>query len=492
VTHRSLIRELSSELDRAHAEFARLSREIERLENRHATLVEEDEETVESLARLYLPNLSPRSVSEGLVELREWMAGALKDQEKQRATLTAEVAQALALEREVEARRNELETEVAELNARLHEAREQVEAALGEDSEHARRVEEHEAVMEVRERLKRRGARLAAASTRERPHYESDRLFRYLRAREYGGPGYRGRGLTARIDRWLAERIDFATLERNYRILKTGPHEISHQVRELSERAAALEPIIDAQEESAARETGLLSLIEERGRLESLLTEAQADLDAARSARASIQAALDDVERHRGRDFDHALEAHRQFLERKSIQELRKLAESTPDPRDDGLVKKLADVRVQLDEVRAALKELRRKRSEASRRMSRLTDLQLGGVENVMNRSLTGAGIEAVHGIIDRFLSGDQSVEAVVDEIAGVGDDSMVVEVERPYFDAVYRELTAAFDDDLAQGGRVEETVWESDDGTEKEVVVRDGKGNVIRRRVTRRWIGEG
>lgn len=395
---RSVLRDLATELEEAHSRFEEATGGLRRAEKRHRTLLDEEHRTVEELARVYLPDLSPESVASGLDALRNRLDEALAAQE------------------------------------------------------------------ERRERLLTRRARLAAAASVERHRYEEDRLFRYLHDRDYGGPGYRAGPLTRRLDRWLARRMDYETLSRNYRILKVGPHQLGAEIRRLGERAEELE----------AR-----------------LNEAQSALDRARSTQAAIHAEQRAIEHNRGRDFEEALELHRDYLEGKTVRELEELARSTPDPRDERLVRRLDEIRRELEGVAQELALRREDMERASEKIERIAELQDAGIQRMAgHNSLFPEGFD-IRAVLGAFMSGEAGVEEVVETLADSRTEaSIFVEVERPYFDAVYRELTSAFDARVG-GAPVVDAEWEMEDGTVTEVEVQDAEGRVLRRRVTRRTLRE-
>lgn len=144
---------------------------------------------------------------------------------------------------------------------RVEAGRAAVAGVLEGDAEYRSNAEEHSALMDRRDRLKSRRAKLLAVAALERPNYDGFAPFRYLSDRDYGEPEYRVGWISRLLDRWLAKRVDFRTLYRHHRLLKVGPHQIQAEIVRSSRRAGELETQMDATEEKAAESMlgGILS-----------------------------------------------------------------------------------------------------------------------------------------------------------------------------------------------------------------------------------------
>ncbi len=95
-----------------------------------------------------------------------------------------------------------------------------------------------------REAMAARAEAQAEAAEAERADkrgpYEADPLFLYLWRRGYGTSAYRGSGFVRRMDRWVAQLIDFEAARANYHILTTLPDRLhAHAARLRSGEMAA-------------------------------------------------------------------------------------------------------------------------------------------------------------------------------------------------------------------------------------------------------------
>lgn len=78
--------------------------------------------------------------------------------------------------------------------------------------------------------------------------YRTDPLFGYLRERGFGTPDYKGRGLVARLDGWVARLTGFARAQENYTLLNALPGRLHAHAAAQQGLAEAAEAQVDALE----------------------------------------------------------------------------------------------------------------------------------------------------------------------------------------------------------------------------------------------------
>ena len=477
---------LTWEFGNAKQRFERLAQEVEALTKAQTKLLADETEVVEKLARTYLPELTPEAVSAGLGELQETMQAALAEQASHRRALVERLSE---LPEDI-ARRELLvaEAEGAEERAArgLDAVRLAVEQELGSDPEHAPNVSVHRTIMERRSILKTRRSRLQTTSNGERHKYEESRAFSYLMKRQFSEPEYRGRFLARWLDGWLARRIGYEVLLRNYRILKTGPHAVQAEIRELSAEAEGLDRAIDEQEKEVADRLGLMAALEAEAAVQRGLVDAREALGEARSRHDRLVAEIRAVDANRGRPYENALATHWEFLEDRTIRELEKIARSTADPRDDELVSKLDEIRSRLEEIGSKLGPLREDLDRQSSRTTSLADLARNAVTHFASRRSHFPEEFSLQKLVQSLVDENATTEDTLSRIAESHVKEPLLLPSSVDFDGWFAELSSQFDPELgAVSVRIDEG---SDFGSE--MVVYDHHGRVVQRRVTRRKIG--
>lgn len=475
---------MSVEFGNAKERFEHLSARSKTLTARQAKLLAEEASIIETLAELYLPELSPEAVSAGLTQLSSKMDDALAAQAEHRRVL----AERLATVPEEVSRKEFLvaEAEGAEERAArgLDGVRREVERELGERPEHAEAILEHRAVMERRSILKDRRSRLQTTANVEKFNYEQDRAFAYLQRRAFGEPEYRGGALARRLDGWLARRIDYEVLRRNYRILRTGPHAIQAELRTLTERATALEAIIDGHESQVAARTGFIAALESETKAQESLVEAREALAESRALYDRLAGEIRAADANLGRPYEDALATHREFLESRTIRELLEIARSTPDPRDDGLASDLEKIRSELTAIGRELRPVRDQLEETNTKVTNFSDLVRNAATHFTSRRSYFSEELDVPMLLSKMMDGRTDPAAALAALATTHRKTPLLVAERASdYDSWFADLSAPYDVELGAVEVREERGTEA----ESEVVVYDQHGRVLHRRVTKR-----
>lgn len=93
-------------------------------------------------------------------------------------------------------------------------------------------------------RLEQRRAEAEKEAQQKRIAYETDRYFRYLWQRGFGNPRYVGKGLYARLDRWLAEACNYSENARHYQLLLDLPAHLQQAQEDAAQKQIDLKMAI--------------------------------------------------------------------------------------------------------------------------------------------------------------------------------------------------------------------------------------------------------
>lgn len=482
---------LSLEFGNAEERFAALSADLETLTKREGRLLENEGRILADLARLYLPELSRDAVTNGIAELSSAMETALAAQGEHRRDLEARLGALpdTLLRLELVLAEAERAEEVAAEGVRT--VKEQVEAELGsaDDGAHSLTVVEHRTLMERRSVVAARRLRLQTTAGVERRRYEGDPAFRHLHSRRFGEPDYTGGPIARWLDSWLARRIEYDRLRRNYLILTRGPSLMTLELRELTEEGTRLEAAIDAQETGVGDRLGLPSALAALARAQDELLQARSALREGRERHDRLAAEVRAVDANRGRPWEDAVARHQDFLATRSLKELVELARSTPDPKDDGLVSRLEQVRVELTEVGRSLRKVREELERMNDRVTGLGDLMRRASERFTSRRSWFPESAKLASLVSAVAEGTADVDSVFAELSTEHRRTPLLTPGEPGdFDGWFADLSARFDREL---GAVE-VRHEGHDDVESSVVVYDNHGRVLHRRISRRSKVEG
>lgn len=474
---------ISLEFGNAKDRFEELSTQLSELTRREDQLLENRRRIFQTLAQLYLPELSREAVAIGLSDLKDEMVNALAAQADNRRRLEERLADLPEIVSQQEFMLAQADRAEESAARGLETVRTAVEHELSENKEHVAAVAEHRTVIERRSILAARRMRLTTTASVERRRYDGDKAFAYLKARGYGEAGYRAGFLTRRLDGWLARRTDFERLDHNYRILREGPKVLQLELRDLTDRASALEARIDHHEEKVGERHGLSSALAAGASAQERLMEARVGLSEARDRYDRVAAEIRAVDAHRGRAHEDALAKHRDFLESRTIKELVELARATPDPKDDGLVSRLEKTTTELTEVGRELRPLREQLEAMNHRATGLGDLLRRATRHFSSRRSYFSEEMNLPRLISSILDGTTNADDAFSRLASTHVKQPLLSAESvPDADGWFADLSARFDKEL---GAVEVISDQADH--DSEVIVYDNHGRVLHRRVTRR-----
>jgi len=227
-----------------------------------------------------------------------------------------------------------------------------------------------EALESLEEKLRRAVDELKEKS----PSYEKDEFFTYLRSRGFGTPDYRGWGIAARLDSWLARAARYQQQSRDYDRLRSIPGWIASRKENVEKDLSETEGRLDAIRRDAYK--GTAPLLEDLKRtaadLESLdgrIAEAERSIHDASSYIASA-AHASDVEMKR------ATKLFAEILSSKGMRSIAEAAARTSSKEDDEIVARLQSLKTRQDEISAEIESMKPGLEEYERRARAIRDVE--------------------------------------------------------------------------------------------------------------------
>jgi hypothetical protein len=252
---------------------------------------------------------------------------------------------------------------------------------------------------------------IAAECTEKLKAFETDRLYRYLRAAKYGTDAYTRGGLVRALDRWVAGLCNFM---QNHQAETTL---LAMQAANESEWSL-LTATFDGYKEqlmqlvtSARAEAGVPELVAKQ-------EAAEAAANAAKARASTLQDELEAFANKSDSYYEAILKALTGQLAGKLPSELRALAAATPDSADDALIEQLDDLRQQLTSNQALATRLNRECTEAKDAYERARDLerQLSKPRFKSSDYRYSSGLD-LDALLVGFMAGALSNQQVVREV---------------------------------------------------------------------------
>ena len=320
----------------------------------------ERDDALRSLAEHYLPELTAEAIASTWREVQAEISTLLLQKGDEDRSLQQELKQlqknrAVAEQALVEATRV-LDAAILEQN----EISAVVEKRLQEDTQFVE-LADRAAIAEVAlERAESNLHEIDQDAARKLPSYEASALFQYLYDRGYGEKKYKSRGLTRRIDRWLARHIDFTKARQGYDFLKQTPDQMR---KIIAEDRRSLNIVMEELERKRDRVANALGLPAKIRLTEQFTKDRQQSVQTANFISESVNETEDrirDLSDPRGSYYQKAIELFRQTLVGFKSSELKKRAEATKDDlTDDQIVARLSGVESDRGELQEATRDRR-------------------------------------------------------------------------------------------------------------------------------------
>lgn len=344
--------QLQSLLDEARGASRRAKQSLDLLDGQMNELVASKGAALLELARHYLPEMSRPAIEATFVEIRSSLLEVLGRKERTQAELIAR------RERFIETARK-LEQQLLDVTAQLNEQvrqREVLEAAvtaqLQQDAQFPRLTREAALAEEVLQKNAARVRELEQSAREKLPPYKRSSLFQYLLRKQYGTAPESARGWVRRWDKWVADLIDFPRAKHGYEFLTTMPGLMATEVARRQTEFKLLMQQVEAIEDRYADAAGLTAVREVGQKLGARRDECLATREANRRQLLQIDDELRQLDQAQSRYYTEAIQKFEQFLGQTETGVLQTRAERTPDPRDDEIVSRIAELNRQRNQLK--------------------------------------------------------------------------------------------------------------------------------------------
>ena len=331
----------------------------------HQQLDDERNGALRSLAEHYLPELTADAIAETWKEVQSAISVVLLQKEDEARGLQGELKQL---------RSNRIVSEAALVKANdlldaaivsQNQVSAEVESRLQDDAQFVD-LSNRAAIAEAAlERGESNQHEIDQDAVRKLPAYEASALFQYLYDCGYGGKEYKRRGLTRRIDRWLARYIEFNKARQGYDFLKQTPDQMRKIIAEDRRSLDVVMEELQRKRDRVADDCGLPEKIKLTERLTRQRAQTLQTLDYILESAEEAERRVSDIEDPRGSHYQKAIELFRETLQDFKASDLKRRAEETfDDLTDDQIVARLAGV----ESDRGDLEQAARRRRDGLKR----------------------------------------------------------------------------------------------------------------------------
>ncbi|TWU35310.1 hypothetical protein Q31b_54060 [Novipirellula aureliae] len=311
-------------------------------------------EALVTLAEYYLPQLSREAILSTWPDVRSQLAHVLRRKESKSLDLHNQLDEA-------NRRRHQFESELISLNTdrdraleRMQEIADEVETELQKDPDFVKLADRAALAEAALERAEGNLQEVDQDAARKLPAFERSDLFQYLRKCQFGTPQYARRGVTRRIDRWLARYIGFREAKQSYDFLKKTPEQMREIIAQDREAFDVVMEELEKHRDRVARRLGLPDMVLAIKEIERHRDANLKQLERSGKTTQVIESELIEIESLKGPYYTEAIQVFRKMLEQMDTGELDRRAQQTPDLTDDQIVARLAGVDSEFDKLKRA------------------------------------------------------------------------------------------------------------------------------------------
>ena len=266
------------------------------------------------LAQHYMPDISSSTIAKQFVEVRSHLQQLLREKQRHEQELQSKWDQNLD-------RRSELEDQVDVLTQQLNDLatqRDELELEL------ANRLKQHQEFQDLSKQalaaeteLKKNELRIAEMReevAEKLPAYEKSRMFQYLYRRGYGTADYKSRGLTKRLDRWVAKLVNYNKNRQSYNFLRVTPELMAAEVERRRDDFTQLMEQIEAIEDAISDEIGLTQVLQRGNELGKQRENHLTELGRLETERGRIETQLARLEANQNEYYTAGVNRLKEFL----------------------------------------------------------------------------------------------------------------------------------------------------------------------------------
>lgn len=307
-----------------------------------------------SLAEYYLPELTREAISQTWVEIRPAVADILL-RKQERVARAREILAGLTAQREQQEQKFlDCNGQYDEALAEQKKVGEQVRQRLREDPRFVE-LSDRAAIAEAAlERAEANLQEIDQDSVRKLPAYEGSSLFQYLHEQGFGTSKYSKRGFTRRVDRWLANMINYTQAKQSYEFLRRTPEQMRKIIAADRQALNTVMEELERMGDRVAVELGMTGISARVNNLKQQRTELLDQLNQLLQKSDESQQELSELEDSQGPFYREAVELFRQMLDQCGSDELRRRAEQTEDISDDQIVARLTGVEAEIGDLDAS------------------------------------------------------------------------------------------------------------------------------------------
>jgi hypothetical protein len=367
-------------LDDALRDVRREEDEVSRRVARSAELIAKFQETESELLReLAKVRLDPAVQAELAGQLTAAEARArdmLADHDKALDAAGVELRAVDAELADIAARRSGAVARLEMTRAELDTLAKRVEAECLKDASYLALKAERDSLQAVADKSRSKTELAERDEAQKGQPYRADPLFMYLWERNWGTPQYKGKGLSATLDAWVARQVGYHEARANFALLNNIPLRLKAHAERQQQAADAASDALEEMESRALEVAGAAPMRQKLEAASEAIAQIEARVVALEDKRDSLVKAQRDLAQGSDPTFTDAIAGLAAVLAREDIRVLLSQARATRTGRDDTIVQQIEEVRKRSMEEKADSRDQKARLKTLAARRRELEDIQ--------------------------------------------------------------------------------------------------------------------
>lgn len=407
-------KEIKDKISNVTAQYNSLAEQIRRSDAVIKSHSEKIEESYVQLAALYLPRDQAESLSSSLREMRSQVQQIFDRRDAQRKQIKGLMDDNESQRKKLQCSLDDIVNDLNAKSEKMTKAGAQVRDYLAADKDYVELKLSADQNQQRLDQAKKRIESFKAEAKEKLKDYESDKFFMYLLRREFGTENYQANKLTAILDSIVASKVNYQKNKESYDFLKKMPDLMEQEVQTQQQDLDKTVQDLKALEKKASEKYNILILNDE---LSGLVRNRQRLLDSMKQmneAYRKYQQNLDDLENDKTSYHSEAVGKLKDFLKGQSIEDLKRRARETPDPRDDGLVASIEYASAQMKTEKSKVLDLKSQQKSLGKTLDELKEVESDFTRNdyESTRSSFSSGFD-ISSHLDALVAGRSSTRAV-------------------------------------------------------------------------------
>jgi chromosome segregation ATPase len=376
ITGAETLGSIDDALQQVRRQMSELDRQIQSSSQELARIGEEEVGALRRLAAMRLGELANGAVVSRLDETDRRVRELLAERAERLEQLRAGLKESHDRQSQLESLRQAEREKAATASEELDKAEAATQERLRHDPAHQGQLEMARQADGIAKQAEAKTEQSEKDLAEKGAPYRSDRLFMYLWQRGFGTPNYSANSLFRLLDGWVARLIRYGDARANFSMLREIPtrlREHAQRVRAAADQALAA---LKSLEEAAAQADGVPAIHDVLARVEKRIVEIDAQIDAEENHFRELT--KQQAEFGAGEDalYRQCLQILVDDVRRDPIAELEQRAIESPAAEDNLLVKRLAEIGHDRDELQQALSDYHDRHERHLRRLQELEQVR--------------------------------------------------------------------------------------------------------------------